>query len=333
MPRLTRLFRLKAEATESSYASRGFRLQAEVLAGALLVAGAIFVSTSDLAAQRGGRGGGPAGAGQTARARNPVDFTGTWVSVVTEDWRWRMVTAPKDGSAVASIPVNGEGRKAAQAWDLEADNKAGNQCKAFGAGGIMRQPGRIRISWQDDNTLKMEFDAGTQTRLVHFDRAAQPPAEKTWQGFSRGDLEGPGVGRGAAPVGDTRVTGGGLPGAQGVPGGGGSGLRGSPPPRGSGRINTGANIKIVTTNFREGYLRKNGVPYSEQAVITDYIHRLPTHPNGDSWLQVITIVEDPRYLSQPYYTSTNFRLEPNDAGFRPTPCQTAPPLPIKLPRK
>jgi hypothetical protein len=304
--------------------------------GVLLAAAAIFVSTSDLAAQRGGgggRGAGPAGPAQTARARNPVDFTGTWVSVVTEDWRWRMVTAPKDGSAVASIPVNAEGRKAAQAWDLEADNKAGNQCKAFGVGGIMRQPGRIRISWQDDNTLKMEFDAGTQTRLVHFDRSVQPPAEKTWQGFSRGDLEGPGVGRGAAPVGDTRVTGGGLPGAQGVPGGGGSGLRGSPPPRGSGRINTGADIKIVTTNFREGYLRKNGVPYSEQAVITEYIHRLPTHPNGDNWLQVITIVEDPRYLSQPYYTSTNFRLEPNDANFRPTPCQTAPPLPIKLPGK
>ena len=76
----------------------------------------------------------------------------------------------------------------------------------------------------------------------------------------------------------------------------------------------------MTTNFREGYLRKNGVPYSEQAVITEYIHRLPTHPNGDNWLQVITIVEDPRYLTQPFYTSTNFRLEPNDTNFRPTPC-------------
>ena len=75
-----------------------------------------------------------------------------------------------------------------------------------------------------------------------------------------------------------------------------------------------ANLKIVTSNFREGYLRKNGVPYSEQAVVTEYIHRLPTHPNGDSWLHVVTIVEDPRYLSQPYYTSTNFRLEANDGA-------------------
>ena len=304
---------------------------------AAVVAAAIALGRSDVEAQRGAgggqRGAGPGAAPQTARARGPVDFTGTWVSVVTEDWRWRMVTPPKDGSAAASIPVNGEARKIAQAWDLEADNKAGNQCKAFGAAGIMRQPGRLRISWQDDNTLKFEFDAGTQTRLLYFDRAAQPPAEKTWQGFSRADWEGPGVGRGAAPVGDARVTGGGLPGATGVPGGGGQGLRGGPPPRGQARINTGANLKVVTTGFREGYLRKNGVPYSEQAVVTDYIHRLPTHPNGDNWLQVITIVEDPRYLSQPYYTSTNFRLEANDANFRPTPCQTAPPLPIKLPSK
>ena len=301
----------------------------------LLVA-AIAFGRSDVAAQRGAggqRGAGPAAAPQTARTRGPVDFTGTWVSVVTEDWRWRMVTPPKDQSAAASIPVNQEARRVAQSWDLEADNKGGNQCRAFGVGGINRQPGRLRISWQDDNTLKFEYDAGTQTRLLYFDRAAQPPAEKTWQGFSRADWEGPGVGRGAAPVGDNRVTGGGLPGAAGVPGGGGQGLRGGPPPRGQARINTGANLKIVTTNFREGYLRKNGIPYSEQAVITEYIHRLPTHPNGDNWLQVITIVEDPRYLTQPYYTSTNFRLEPNDAGLRPTPCQTAPPLPVKTPSK
>jgi len=322
---------------EFPFSTRGFRLKAEAtVICALIIAAVIAFGRSDVAAQRGAggqRGAGPAAAPQTARTRGPIDFTGTWVSVVTEDWRWRMVTPPKDPTAAASIPVNQEARRVAQAWDLEADNKGGNQCRAFGVGGINRQPGRLRISWQDDNTLKFEYDAGTQTRLLYFDRAAQPPAEKTWQGFSRADWEGPGVGRGAAPVGDNRVTGGGLPGAAGVPGGGGQGLRGGPPPRGQARINTGANLKIVTTNFREGYLRKNGVPYSEQAVVTEYIHRLPTHPNGDNWLQVITIVEDPRYLTQPYYTSTNFRLEPNDTNFRPTPCQTAPPLPVKMPSK
>jgi hypothetical protein len=268
---------------------------------------------------------------RSARAIAPVDLTGTWVSVVTEDWRWRMVTPPKGD--VASVPVNAAGRQAAAAWDLAADVAAGNQCKAFGVGGLMRQPGRIRISWQDDNTLRMEFDAGTQTRLLHFDRAAQPPAEKTWQGFSLATWEGPGVGRGAGPVGDSRVRAGGLPGVTDVPGGGGNGLRGSPPPRQEQRINTGGDLRIVTTGFREGYLRKNGVPYSEQASITEYIHRLPTHPNGDVWLEAITIVDDPRYLSQPFYTSTNFRLEANDAKFKPTPCNTPPPLPVKTATK
>jgi hypothetical protein len=244
-----------------------------------------------------------------------------------------MVTppAPSPNPDVASIPVSGEGRKVAASWNLAADNAAGNQCKAFGVAGVMRLPGRVRISWQDDQTLKMEFDAGTQTRLLHFDRAVQPPAQKTGHGHSFAVWEGPGVGRGA-PVGDgrpdSRVTGGGLL-DRGVPGGGGQGLRGGPPPRQQAQINQGGSLKVVTTNFREGYLRKNGVPYSEQASITEYIHRLPTHPNGDSWMEVLTIVEDPVYLSQPFYTSTNFRLEANDASFAPTPCVTAPPLPVR----
>ena len=292
------------------------------------IAAGVAVFVAVISAQRGA---GPAGPARTARAIAPVDLTGTWVSVVTEDWRWRMVTPPKGD--VASVPVNNEGRRAAGAWDPAADVAAGNQCKAFGVGGIMRQPGRVRISWQDDNTLKMEFDAGTQTRLLHFDPAAPRPAEKTWQGFSAATWEGPGVGRGVAPVGDTRVRAGGLPGVTDVPGGGGNGLRGSPPPRQEQQINSGGDLRVVTTGFREGYLRKNGVPYSEQASITEYVHRLPTHPNGDVWLEVITIVDDPRYLSQPFYTSTNFRLEPNDAKFTPGPCETPVPLPVKTSTK
>ena len=299
-----------------------------------VMCGIAFVGESHPSAQRGGgpgRGGGPP---RPARELAPIDLTGTWVSVVTEDWRWRMVTppAPSPNPDVASIPVNAEGRKVAASWSLEADNKAGNQCKAFGVGGIMRQPGRIRISWQDDQTLKMEFDAGTQTRLLHFSSAVKPSPEKTWQGHSFAVWEGPGVGRGIAGTSDgrndARVTGGGVL-DRTVPGGGGQGLRGGPPPRQQAQLQRGGNLKVVTTNFREGYLRKNGVPYSEQATITEYIHRLPTHPNGDNWLHVTTIVEDPRYLSQPFYTSTHFRLEPSDASFRPTPCATEPPLAAK----
>jgi hypothetical protein len=292
----------------------------------------IAVSRVDVAGQgRGqGRGGAPP---QTAPQAAPVDHTGTWVSIVSEDWRWRMVTPPKGD--VSSIPVNGEARKVAASWNLDGDNSSGNQCKAFGIGGIIRQPGRVRISWQDDQTLKLEFDAGTQTRILNFDRTKTAPAEKTWQGFSLAQWEGPGVGRGAGLADgrpDVRVTGGGLL-DRGVPGGGGGGLRGGPPPRQQAQIERGGDLRIVTTNFREGYLRKNGVPYSDQASITEYFHRLPTHPNGDSWLHVITIIEDPKYLTQPFYTSTSFRLEPNDTKFKPAPCETAAPLPVKASTK
>jgi hypothetical protein len=254
------------------------------------------------------RGGAPA----PARAAAPIELTGNWVSVVSEDWRHRMTT-PRKGD-YESLPLNAEGTRTADTWDLAKDNSAGLQCKAFGIGAIMRQPGRLNITWQDDNTLKLDFDAGTQTRLLHFDKSKQPPAERTWQGHSIAEWEGPGVGRRGGPAAATRAT---------DPGGGGRGLRGGPPPPSS--INQGGTLKVVTTRFREGYLRKNGVPYSENASITEYFHRLPQHPNGDNWLHVVTIVEDPRYLSQPFYTSTHFKLEPNGSKFSPTPCRTAAP--------
>jgi hypothetical protein len=286
-----------------------------VVGGLALVLG-IAVGYPSVDAQRGG---GPA---RTARASAPVDLTGTWVSVVSEDWRWRMVT-PLKGDA-ASVPVNGAGRGATQAWNLDRDNAANLQCKAFGVGGVMRQPGRLRISWQDDNTLKLEFDAGTQTRLLNFDKTKTPPAEKTWQGFSVAEWQGPrGGGGGPAPGADATSIG-------AVPGGGGRGLRGGPPPKDLGAISTGASVKVITTGQREGYLRKNGVPYSERATFTEYFNRLPKTGDLDLLL-VTTIVEDPMYLSQPFYTSTHFKREADGSKFNPTPCYTAPPLPAKKP--
>jgi hypothetical protein len=269
-----------------------------------------------------GRGAPPAP--RTGRDLAPIDLTGNWVAIITEDYRWRMVTPPKGD--VSSVPINPEGRKAAEAWDLARDNAANLQCKAFGIGGIMRQPGRLRVSWDNPSTMKLEFDAGTQTRLLHFD-AAPAPAERTWQGHSIGVWEGPGVGRGGEiPAGNVNAV------ARGgqvvVPGGGGQGLRGGPPPRGQASILRGGSLKVTTTQFREGYLRKNGVPYSEQATITEYFHRLPAHPNGDEWLHVTTIVEDPRYLTQPFYTSTHFKREADGTKWAPTPCATPAPLPI-----
>lgn len=262
---------------------------------------------------------------QNPRTAAPVDLTGYWVSVVNEDWRHRMMT-PRKGD-YESVPINGEGRKVADSWDLAKDDGAGLQCKAFGVGGIMRQPGRLHITWQDDSTLKLEFDAGTQTRLLSFDRNRQPGAEKTWQGYSTAEWENP-PGRGGAPV---RAQLGNSTGPI-APGGGGRGQRGGPALADT--LAQGGSLKVTTRNFREGYLRKNGVPYSENATITEYFHRLPAMPGIPTTLVVVTVVEDPRYLTQPFYTSTHFRLEPDGSKFAPTPCRTAapPPTPDARPR-
>ena len=269
----------------------------------------LTAGTPRLAAQRG--------APPSAEAAAPIDLTGTWVSVVSEDWRHRMMT-PRPGD-FESVPLNGEGRSTANAWDLDADNANGLQCKAFGVGGIIRQPGRVRIAWADENTLELDFDAGTQTRLLHFDDAAAAPDELTWQGHSMAEWRRPPQGRGGNPRAQIGNSTGPI-----APGGGGRGTRGGPAPD-IGQLNAGGTLTVTTTHFREGYLRKNGVPYSENASITEHFHRLPTHPNGDEWLLVVTVIEDPAYLNGPFYTSTHFKREPDDANFNPTPCRTAPP--------
>jgi hypothetical protein len=270
----------------------------------------LCVTPASFAQGRGQRGNAP------AKSIAPADLTGYWVSVVSEDWRHRMMT-PRQGD-YESLPLNAEGRKAADAWDLSKDNQANLQCKAFGIGGIMRQPGRLHITWQDDNTLKIDFDAGTQTRLLNFDKSkvsgSTEKTDKTWQGMSVAEWEGPAIGRGAR---------GAVSSAPRDPGGGGLGLRGGPPPPSA--TLEGGSLKVVTTHFREGYLRKNGVPYSEDATITEYIQRLPQHPNGDNWLLVVTVVNDPKYLTEPFYTSTHFKLEPNESKWSPSPCKTDPP--------
>lgn len=302
-------------------------------AAAICLTLAIFLFPSASAQQRG-RGAPP----PPAIPRNvaPVDVAGTYVSVVTEDWRWRMVT-PRKGD-YTSLPISAEGRRVADAWDIAKDEAAGEACKPFGVGGIIRQPGRIQVAWQDDQTLKVDFDAGTQTRMLSFDKSKRPGAEKTWQGYSTAEWEGP-VGRGAGPggrggdgrtdarllTGEAAARAGGGTGFAGVPGGGGAGLRGGPGVR-TAPLDSGI-IKVTTSNFREGYLRKNGVPYSENAQITEYFQWLPPHPNGDVWLVVTTAIEDSKYLTQPFYTSTHFKKEANASKWSPSPCKTDSPAP------
>jgi hypothetical protein len=236
----------------------------------------------------------------TARAIAPTNFTGYWVAVVTEDWRWRMMTPPKGD--VSSIPVNAEGRRAAEAWDPAKDIADGEQCRAYGAAGIMRMPVRLHITWQDEDTLKVEIDNGTQTRLLHFNANARPPAGPEWQGFSVAKWESVIEGQGQAPF-------------AGGQAGGQNALAG----------NLSGSVRMTTTHMRPGYLRRNGVPYSANAVLTEFLDRT-SEPNGDSWLVLTSIVDDPQYLQIPLMLTTHYKREADGSKFRPRPCDVTPPV-------
>lgn len=244
-----------------------------------MVASALGVSSHLHAQGRAGQA--PAAPPPAPRAAAPIDLTGNWVSIVTQDWRQRMVTPPKGD--YASVPLTVEAKKVADAWDPAKDEAAGEQCKSYGAPALMRVPGRLRISWQDDTTLTVEADAGTQTRLFHFGAWKAPDGPPTWQGNSIAQWETP-------------------PGGQGD--------RAAP--------KTGS-LKVVTTRLRPGYLRKNGVPYSADVVLTEYWDLLKQR-NGDQWIVITTTVEDPLYLREPWIAALHFTKEPNGAKWAPTPC-------------
>jgi len=267
----------------------------------LAVAALMFAQPPQGGPPQGGRGGRGGGRGpqapQTPKAAAPIDLTGYWVSIVTEDWLYRMVTPAKGD--YASVPINAAGRQIADAWDPAKDEAAGEQCKAYGAPSLMRLPGRLHITWADDNTLKVETDYGTQTRSFHFNPAAQ--GESSLQGFSAAEWEG--LGRGGRGFGGFGGFGG--PGAQT-----GSG----PPPVRAG------SLKVVTTHLKPGYLRKNGVPYGGNTVLTEY-YDVTHETNGDTWLIITTIVNDPEYLTQEFITSTHFKkLADSGPGWNPSPC-------------
>ena len=224
---------------------------------------------------RGGRGG-PPEPPKTAKAAALYDITGYWVSVVTEDWRFRMVTPVKGD--YTGVSLNEAGRKLADAWDPAKDEAAGEQCRSYGAPNLMRVPGRLHITWQDDQTLKVEADSGQQTRVLHF--ASGDDQASSWQGISKALWEMVPVGRGMTPVG---------------------------------------SLKVVTTHLKPGYLRKNGVPYSANATLTEYFDRV-NEPDGETYLVITTTVEDPAYLAQPFLTASHFRKQADAKGWNPTPC-------------
>lgn len=274
---------------------------------------------------------GPPQPPRSPRAAAQADLTGNWVAQVTEDWRWRMITPPKGD--YASVPLNARGRQAADAWDPAADAAAGEECRAFGAGGLMRLPTRLRIAWQDDATLRIETDAGQQVRALHFDAAAKPAAAPSWQGHSIASWLG--VPAAANPFGGlvaptqeaaaARGAAGAPPAASRGPAGGAGAA--SATPRGDAQPTppvARGSLKVVTTSLRPGYLRKNGVPYSERAVVTEYYDRFEMF--GRDYLQVVTVVDDPVYLTTPFVVSNHFKREDDDSKWHPTPCSIDPPV-------
>jgi hypothetical protein len=218
-----------------------------------------------------------------AKAAAPIDLTGYWVAIMTQDWKQRMVTPPKGD--YAGIPITVEAKKVGDAWDPAKDEAAGEQCKSYGAPGLMRAPTRLHVTWQDDNTLKVETDYGMQARLLHFGKWKAPGGAATLQGDSVAQWETPPTGRGAAKQ--------------------------ETPKSGS--------LKIVTTHLKPGYLRKNGVPYGANAVLTEYWDLVKEH-TGEQWIEITNTVDDSQYLRQPWVTTLHFKKEPDGAKWDPTPC-------------
>lgn len=269
-----------------------------------------------------GRGG---NAPQTARASAPIDLTGYWTAVVTEDWHVRMLTAPRgdfgvgapgvienpgqgllgvgpNPSARSNIPYNVAGAQAAMKWDPARDETEGNACKAYGAPGIMRQPTHLRISWQDDRTLKIEADAGTQTRLFRFG----PPVDPGRMDYSNATYFPPPPARVEAP-----------PGVE--PSGQGYSIAQWNIVPAAGMVERGGSLKVVTTRLRPGYYWKNGMPYTGNAVLAEYF-RLMELPDKSRWIRLTQIVEDPEFLTQPWVVNYAFRKLPDGSRWNPTPC-------------
>jgi hypothetical protein len=231
-----------------------------------------------------------AAAPTTARAGAPFDITGHWVSLITDDWVYRMMTPAKGDFSY--VPLNAEGQRVAQGWDPARDAAAGEECKGYAAPAIMRLPSRVEISWTDDNTLKLDVDTGMQTRLFHFGQN-EPQGARSWQGWSAASWQFSGTTE------------------QFYPG-----------PTSLGQVKRAGSLKVDTTNLRAGYLRKNGVPFSENAFMTEY-YNLIVEDDGNQYLVVQTYVADPRYLNNHFVRTMQFKREPDGSKRNPVPCSAS----------
>lgn len=252
-----------------------------ILAVVVLVPSALFAQGGGGGRGGGGRGGpgGPPQA-QSAKAAAPVDLTGYWVTLVTEDWIERM--------SPDSPPSGTGGARGLRGAQPAAPPPNGEKCRAYAAGGSMRSPTRLHITWADDNTLKIDMDAGTQTRLFHFAPSTPAPSEKTLQGYSVATWEVGGAGRGGR--------GGFAPAAAAAPRWG--------------------SLNVTTTNMSGGYLLSSRSAYSENAVLTEYFSK-----HTDFGVDHITVTAQLVDGARTIVTSSTFKKEADGSKFSPGPCE------------
>jgi hypothetical protein len=187
-------------------------------------------------------------------------------------------------------------------WDPARDQASGEACRSYGAAALLQVPGRLHISWQDDSTLRLDTDSGTQTRLFRFG-GAPPSTEPSWQGYSVASW-------GGAEPRDRRDG------------------QGGPVQDPTGRLIIGKEqqkqadyLKVATTRMRPGYLQKNGVPYSGNALLEEYFERFADPYTKNTWLAVTSVVTDPQYLVEPLIMHAHFKKLPDNTGWDPTPCR------------
>ena len=287
-----------------------------------ITAATLWLAVPSPVQAQGGRG----VSAPAAKASAPIDLTGYWAAVISEDWRLRMLGAPKGDFGIGppgaisrpgqtpyglgpnpaeagSIPYKVKGAQAAMQWDPAKDEAEGNQCKAFGAPGVMRQPTNLHITWQDDNTLKIEADYGIQTRLLHF----IPPPQGGQMNYQNGVYTAPEAPKFDPPPGAVASWQGYSAAMWTTMGGDRDGYDRS------------GSLKVVTSRLKPGYYWRNGMPYTENAVLTEH-YRILELPDRSTWIILVQIVEDPDYLTQPFVVNYHFKKLPDGAEWRPTPC-------------
>ena len=294
----------------------------KLLTGALVIVSAAVVAAQGRGGQQGrGQPAAPPPPPQTAQQAALIDLTGYWVSVVDEDWRFRMMTPPKGD--YAQVPLNAAARTIADQFNPELYGGARYQtaqiidCRAYGGAGLMHMPTRLRITWESPDVLKIDTDWGVQTRRLHFT-----------PGKSNGDIE--------QALRNGEIGGGHQPAStqgysiamweqpyrfnqttfqRGVTGrGGGLGQNRA------GEVQPGGSLGVVTTDLAPGWLRRNGVPYSPKTRLIEHFMTFQD-PTGKEWFTDTTEVVDPEYLTTPFFISSEFQKEPDGSKWAPHPCK------------